>query len=70
MAARTGCDPDEDLYPEVVAAAAVGALRVAVAHWQSAADDPSLSELLETAFDILAAGLTAPEPVLMTGASS
>jgi AcrR family transcriptional regulator len=63
VAARTGCDPAVDLYPGVVAAAAVGALRVAVAHWRAAGESASLPDLVVGAFDVLAAGLTAsPSP--------
>ena len=69
VAARTACDPDVDLYPSVVAAAVVGALRVAVAQWRAAAESASLPDLLAAAFDILAAGLTAPGPALTTRTS-
>jgi len=62
VAARTGCDPDVDLYPGVVAAAVVGAMRVAMAHWRAASDEASLPDLLTAAFDVLAVGLTAPDP--------
>jgi AcrR family transcriptional regulator len=60
VAARTGSDPDVDLYPGVVAAAVVGAMRVAMAHWRAANDETSLADLLSAAFDILAAGLAEP----------
>lgn len=58
VAARTGYDPDIDLYPGVAAAAAIGAVRVALAHWR--ATDASLPDLLAEAFDLLASGLDAP----------
>ena len=61
VAARTGGDPDVDLYPGVVAAAVVGAMRVAMAHWRAASDQASLPDLLTAAFDVLANGLTAPD---------
>ena len=61
MAARTCGDPDVDLYPGVVAAAVVGAMRVAMAHWRAASDQASLPDLLTAAFDVLANGLTAPD---------
>jgi AcrR family transcriptional regulator len=64
VAARTGCDPTVDLYPGVVAAAAVGAMRVAVAHWRAAGESASLPALVVAAFDVLAAGLIAREPVV------
>jgi AcrR family transcriptional regulator len=62
VAARTGYDPDVDLYPGIVAAAVVGAMRVAMAHWRAANDEASLPDLLTTAFDVLANGLTTPSP--------
>jgi AcrR family transcriptional regulator len=62
VAARTGSDASVDLYPGVVAAAAVGAMRVAVAHWRAASQSASLHDLVVRAFDVLAAGLDAPEP--------
>jgi AcrR family transcriptional regulator len=60
VAARTGCDPDVDLYPGVVAAAVVGAMRVAMAHWRAAGEEASLPALLTKAFDVLALGLAPP----------
>ncbi len=56
VATRTGVDPDLDIYPGVVAAAFVGAVRVALAHWRSE-DSASLQTLLTDAIDVLAAGL-------------
>jgi AcrR family transcriptional regulator len=41
VAARAGSDSSVDLYPGVVAAAAVGAMRVAVAHWRAAGESAS-----------------------------
>ena len=60
VATRTGSDPDLDLYPGVAAAAAVGAMRVAVAHWRAGGESASLPELVMSAFDVLAAGLDQP----------
>ncbi|MEA2150142.1 MAG: hypothetical protein QOD69_1972 [Solirubrobacteraceae bacterium] len=62
VAARTGADPAVDLYPGVVAAAAVGAMRVAVAHWRATGESASLPDLVVAAFDVLATGLHASEP--------
>jgi AcrR family transcriptional regulator len=62
VAARTGRDPAVDLYPGVVAAAAVGAMRVAVAHWRATGESASLPDLVMGAFDVLATGLHASEP--------
>jgi AcrR family transcriptional regulator len=60
VATRTGSDPDVDLYPGVAAAAAVGAMRVAVAHWRAGGESASLPDLVMSAFDVLAAGLDQP----------
>jgi AcrR family transcriptional regulator len=60
VAGRTGTDADEDLFPAVAAAAAVGAMRVAVAQWRDGGESASLPDLVMAAFDVLAAGLAAP----------
>ena len=66
IARRTGTDPDTDLYPGLVAAAAVGALRVAMAQWRTGgensddSDHTDLHRLLGQAFDTLAAGFPPP----------
>jgi AcrR family transcriptional regulator len=59
VAARTGRDPEEDLFPGVAAAAAVGAMRAAVAQWRAGGESASLPDLVMRAFDVLAAGLDA-----------
>jgi AcrR family transcriptional regulator len=65
IAARTGLDPDCDLYPSLAATAAVGALRSASQVWRNQGDnghDPSLPDLIDLvddAFRELAAGLPA-----------
>jgi AcrR family transcriptional regulator len=70
IAARTGLDPDRDLYPSLAATAAVGALRSASQLWrnqgdgmQSDASVPDLGnglvDLVDKAFRELAAGLPA-----------
>lgn len=65
MAARTGLDPDRDLYPSLAATAAVGALRSASQLWRNQGDDvqddqlPDLGDLVDAAFRELAAGLPA-----------
>lgn len=68
VAARTGCELETDLYPGVVAAAAVGAMRVALGQWQPADDAIALSELLTSAFDVLVRGLAPPETTGGSGA--
>jgi AcrR family transcriptional regulator len=60
LAERTGLDPERDLYPALVVAAAVGAARVASMRWRRGAEKP-LAALVDDAFDALAAGLPAPE---------
>jgi AcrR family transcriptional regulator len=60
MAARLSMDPDADLYPTVVVAAALTVMRVTVKHWQASGHDDSLSDLLDTAFAQLTNGLTPP----------
>ena len=65
IAARTGLDPDCDLYPSLAATAAVGVLRSASQLWRNqgendqAASQPDLGELVDDAFRELAAGLPA-----------
>lgn len=66
VAARTGTDPDVDLYPRLVAACAAGAVRAAALHAtrQDGPDRPATAHAalaaLQDAFDLIAAGL--PEP--------
>jgi AcrR family transcriptional regulator len=60
IAARTGSDAETDIYPDLVAAAVVGATRISLAHWRAGRDDTSLAELIDTAFGLLAAGLEPP----------
>lgn len=59
IAARTGTDVEADLYPSLVAATVVAALRVVVTHWMNAGttgtDD--LGRLIEAALDQLTEGL-------------
>lgn len=66
IAARTGADADADLYPGVAAAAAIGAVRVAVAHWRAAEGAAAITDLLARAFDVLAGGLAASTPPTTT----
>ncbi|GAA1379825.1 TetR family transcriptional regulator [Pseudonocardia kongjuensis] len=63
VVARTGADPARDLYPVLVAAAAVTGLRVAVQHWlgDHGADprDPDLPELVDEVMSHFDTGLRA-----------
>lgn len=63
LAERTGTDPDRDLYPALVAAASMGAFRVAMTHWRNLEGTRSLARLVESAFAQFAAGLPEPAPV-------
>jgi AcrR family transcriptional regulator len=60
VAARTGSNPDDDLYPGIVAAAVVGTIRVTIAHWRAQVGTASLQEGFASAFALLAAGLDTP----------
>jgi len=62
VAARTGEDPETDLYPALVVSAACGACRVAQLRWSDEKGRPSLGTLVRTAFDHLASGLVSPRP--------
>jgi len=58
VAARTGTDLDTDIYPWLVAASAVAAVRVAVMRWAASdADCDELTRMLDSAFAHLRDGL-------------
>jgi AcrR family transcriptional regulator len=57
IARRTGLDPDLDPYPALVVAAALGAVRVAIAVWHERDRPGPLADLLDEAFDHLGDGL-------------
>jgi AcrR family transcriptional regulator len=63
IARRTGLDPDRDPYPALVVAAALGAIRVAIATWQERDHPGPLTDLLDETFDHLSQGLHIPHPV-------
>jgi AcrR family transcriptional regulator len=59
IAERTGANEDDDIYPSLVAGAAVSAVRSAVWVWaRSDAPDERLVELVATAFDFIEDGMT------------
>lgn len=60
VAARTGTDPDRDVYPSVAAAAAVAALRASLTVWRNNDGSVPLTGLVKSAFADLAAGLAPP----------
>ena len=57
LATRLGADPETDLYPWVLAAAAVGVVRACMAFWAGSGGTVQLGLLVEQAFDALADGL-------------
>lgn len=69
IARRTGLDVDRDVYPALVVAAAIGALKVGVTVWQERGRPGPLAEVIDGAFDQLATGLTLPAPAGVTSRS-
>jgi len=59
VAERTGLDPDTDPYPELVVAAALAALRIALARAAHAGPD-RIRQAIEDAVAVLASGLAPP----------
>ena len=62
LAVRLGTDPVTDPFPAIAVAAAMGAVRAAVASWEDAGRPGSLDDAVDAAFSTLAAGLVAPRP--------
>ena len=62
IAQRCGLDPAADLYPSLVVATMVGAIRAAVRRWTDDDGITPLAELAGEALDALAAGLPQPPP--------
>ncbi len=60
VAARTGTDPDRDLYPALLVSAGAGVTRAALLRWCRSEDVTPLAALVGGAFDALAAGLPPP----------
>ena len=60
VAERTGLNPDADLYPALVVAAACSACRVAYFRWSAKQGKVSLAALIKEAFAQLARGLEPP----------
>ena len=63
LAARLGADQETDPYPWVLAAAAVGVVRACTAFWAGSDGRVQLGQLIDQAFQALAAGL--PERGMM-----
>jgi AcrR family transcriptional regulator len=57
LATRLGADPETDLYPWVLAAAAVGVVRACMAFWAGSGGAVQPGQLVDQAFQALAAGL-------------
>jgi AcrR family transcriptional regulator len=57
LATRLGADADTDLYPWVLADAAVGVVRACMAFWAGSGGAVQLGRLVEQAFQALAEGL-------------
>jgi AcrR family transcriptional regulator len=57
LAARLGADQETDLYPSVLAAAAVGVVRACMAFWAGSGGSVQLGGLVEQALAALADGL-------------
>ncbi len=60
IATRTGTDASLDAYPNVVAAAAFAACKVAMLQWCAAGGSEDPAAAIARAFDVLASGLTPP----------
>lgn len=69
VARRTGLDVDRDVYPALVVAAAIGALKVGVTVWQERGRQGPLAEVIDGAFDRLATGLAVDPPARATAGS-
>ncbi|WP_431032039.1 TetR/AcrR family transcriptional regulator [Streptomyces sp. P6-2-1] len=66
LASRTGAAPG-DLYPHLVAATALAAMRAALRSWEPHSGAEGLTAALERAFGLLAAGLPVPSAVPAPG---
>jgi AcrR family transcriptional regulator len=60
VAARTGTDPETDLYPKLVAAAVLSVTNVVTQHWLTTNGSIDVRELLAEALNELSAGLPPP----------
>jgi AcrR family transcriptional regulator len=69
LAARLGTDQETDPYPGVLAAAAVGVFRASMAFWAGSGGAVKLGQLIEQAFQALAAGLPENSDLRRTAAN-
>lgn len=61
IAARTGLDPETELYPGLVAATALTVVTTVLEHWLRLSRPPPLVPMLRDALDLIARGLPVPE---------
>jgi AcrR family transcriptional regulator len=61
VAIRTGISREDSLYPDLVAAVAIAAMRTAMHRWREAGGTRSLAAHIDEAFLGVSAGLPAPE---------
>jgi AcrR family transcriptional regulator len=61
IARRIGADLEHDLYPRLVAAAAISATRVTIEHWLRTESDLPFPPVLREALERVAAGLPQPD---------
>jgi AcrR family transcriptional regulator len=64
VARRANLDVDRDVYPALVTSAALAATRVAITTWQALDRSRPLSEVVDEAFDVIAAGFALRVPAL------
>lgn len=57
IAERLGIEPDEDIAPRLMAAAALAAMRAAMRHWLAHGGSGTLPEQVRACFGVLATGL-------------
>lgn len=70
IARRADLDVDRDIFPALVVAAAVGALRVGITAWQDRGRPGALAAAVNEAFDQLAVGLADRSPVAASPAGA
>jgi AcrR family transcriptional regulator len=62
IARRTGRDAERDPFPQLVVAAAIGALKVGLSVWQERGRTEPLGDVIDEAFAQLATGFALPMP--------
>jgi AcrR family transcriptional regulator len=64
VAARTGISREQSIYPDLLAATAISAMRTAMARWRTTDGSGPLADHIDEAFRLLSAGLPVPEPAI------